>query len=305
MGRLLHSAAGKVADAKSMAEFCSALVKCRDMLDSRFANRESFMECLKSRLSEKAGCLDGNSALRALPERFNSVVRLYKDAAACLMYFAFKVGYCASVPELSGQLDDLISLLRYRTTEPKTDVLDEAEISLLLELLQDKFNFLDAVTYEKRIEIYLINRSHLCFDSWLMTFKNTYTGKWVNKWMVMSFSPCLDTPLCGKYFVFLHEMGHILYNEITDGGAAVPELFRELPASVPGMPALADEDKLPELFSDLFAAAAMNGSRYAAHNPYSAIFPEELIRLFEEYFTILVSRVGSGYYNIWEKRVLH
>lgn len=98
------------------------------------------------------------------------------------MYSAFKIGYCTSVLELSSQLDDLISLLLYRTTEPRIYILNEAEISLLLELLQNKFNFLDAVTYEKRLEIYLLNRSHLCFDSWLMTSnKNSYTGKWINK----------------------------------------------------------------------------------------------------------------------------
>ena len=304
MGRLLYSAASKVADAKNMADFCLALLKSRDILSSRFMNRDLFMECLKSRLSEKAGRMDGNSVLRALPDRFNGVVHLYKDVDACLIYLAFKIGYCTSALELSGQLDELISLLMFKTTKPKTNILDESEISFLLELLQNKFDFLDAITYEKRLEIYLINRSHLYYDSWLMTCKNTYTDKWINKWMVMSFSPCHDTPLCDKYFVFLHEMGHILYHEITDGGAAVPELFRELAEGISGNSISYNEGMMSELFSNLFAAASLNGSRYAANNPYTAIYPG-LMGIFEEYFIMLVSRIGSRYYSIGEKSVMH
>lgn len=121
----------------------------------------------------------------------------------------------------------------------------------------------------------------------------------------MSFSPYLDTPLCSKHFVFLHEMGHILYNEITDGGASIPELFRKFATAIIEMPILADEDKLPELFADLSAAAVMFDSRYDEYNSYAIIFPKELTWLFEEYFMMLVSKAGSRYFGIGEKRVSH
>jgi hypothetical protein len=305
MNSFFYHSAKKAADASSMEDFCTALVKCRGMLDSRFINRTRYMEYLKNSLSEKSVFYDGKAANTACQDGLPGTVRVYRDAIACLVYAAFKIGYCTSVEELVGQLDDIISFLLYKTIKSKTDLLDTFEITLLLELLQKKFSFIDAVTYEKRLEIYLINRSHLCFDSYLLTFHNTYTGKWINKWMVMSFSPCLDTPLCGKYFVFLHEMGHILYNEITDSGKSVPELFMEL-TMVTGMHDSAQGDMLSEFFADLFAVTCMHNTPYASYNPYSGVFPKELDYLLEEYFRMLVSRIGTGYYGPGgEKKILH
>ena len=110
----------------------------------------------------------------------------------------------------------------------------------------------------------------------------------------MSFAPLSDTTLCGKQFVFLHEMGHILYDEINRGDGSMPLMFKELLTAMSGMSMVPTGLMLHEVFADLFAAASMNNSRYAGLNPYAAILPEELMRLLQEYFRLIISRVGSS-----------
>jgi len=291
MNRYFYKVIGDVVSAASAKQMCEALDKCRDILRSRFANREGFMEQLQSSVKKQAAYYKyGAPAVKVLEQPAPNVF-IYEDRMSYLVYSSFIINSCRGIRELDEQIAGIIDFFGNRITEPRTDMLSTCEINELLDIVQEKYGLIDTVTDGKELEIYAMNRSHVCYDSLLLTFKNTRTGTLLNKWMVFSLSPCFDIPACNKYFVFLHEIGHILYNEITCGGNTVPEMFREIAESL-GLPFADDDNRLSELFADIFSASSLNKTRYCAYNPFNTALNGKMLELFELYFRMLTYRMN-------------
>lgn len=294
-----------VTGAPSSKKLCTALKRCNDFLRYRPEYNIDFLEKFKSAMKRKADYYRLGLPVFSVSGKSLSNVRIYDDNIAYLTYAAFKIGLCTCVEELEGQICDIVDFFEKKLTKPRTDLLTTSEVIDMLDIVQNKYGLVSAVTYGRDLEIYLINKSHTCYDSFLLTFKNTYTGKWLNKWMLFSLSPCRDIFECNKYYVFLHELGHILYNAATDGGGRLPEMFREI-AFFLGMQRIGDKDRPEELFADIFSVCAIHDSKYSDYNPFKGLLSEELIEMLELYFKMLSNRIDrEGCGMIDGQSILH
>lgn len=290
----------KVMEANSLDSLCDALLSCMDVLESRFTNRISFIERLQRALKEHAAFLKYAAPAVKILERPAPYVTILRDLDACLTYTAFKINACCNVIDLKDQLSELTDFFGCRISRPGTGVLSPSEANDILDMVQRKFRFADAVLQDKELDIYLINQSHLCYDSFLMTFKNLQTGRLADRWMIFSLSPCIPLPLCDPSYVFFHELGHVLYNTITERTGRTPHMFKELALAAglspaPGESALQlDENRLQEIFADLFSAAAMQGTKYWERNPYRIVLCDALLELLEVYFSATTSAFRWG-----------
>lgn len=293
MNNYFNKVTNKVVNATSARKLCSALRECQDILGSRFVNKAAFMEQLQSAMREQAAYYKSNIPAIEIMEQPVSNVFIYEDKVSYLIYSSFKINSCTKIEELRVEMSDLVDFFENKMSKPKTDVLNPFEITDMLNIVQSKYDLIGTVTYDKELEIYVLNKSHICYDSLMITFKNTYTGTMLNKWVVFSLSPCVDILACNKYFVFLHEIGHILYNSITKGSNKVPESFKQLAVSI-GLPFFNNEDRLSELFADIFSACTINNSRYAYYNPFKAVLPDKVLQVFELYFKMLAYQANAA-----------
>lgn len=305
MGNFIYKAIDKAVNAESPDKFCEALEQCRNALSSVFVNKTAFMERLKEALEVKTGYLKYCENETGVFKRLMPDVYIYEDMGPYLAYSSFKISLCSNIMELKEQIDEIVDFFENKISEPKTDRLTLDEITDILDLVQRKYGLISTVTYDRELEIYLFNKSHICYDSFLLTYKNIHTGALLNKWMLFSFAPCMNFFVCNKYFVFLHELGHILYNAYKNTAEKTPMLFDEM-TMVLGLPFLDDENRRSELFADLFSVSAMNNTRYLEYNPYKNVLSSKVRELLELYFSMLVSRVDvNNYIYREEKQILH
>lgn len=294
-----------VVNAASAEELCSSLTKCQDLLKSRFINKDTFMERLQRSLGERSQyyrqCVPAIEICgRPVPNVF-----VYEDRVSYVVYASFKINSCTCVEELSREISDVVDFFGNKMSGPKTGLLSIHEIVDMLNIAHEKYKLFDVPAKDKELEIFALKKSHVCYDSLTITFKNKKTGLLVNKWMVFSLSPCLDILPCNKYFVFMHEIGHVLYNTLTNGSCRAPAFFREL-AMIMGLPVFADENKLPEFFADVFSAATLNNTRYSVYSPFKEVLTKEILELLDLYFKMLTSQAGIGDLGFGEeKAVLH
>lgn len=236
-------------------------------------------------------------------------VYLYSDMAAYFVFLSYNISLCPDESELENHITYIADFLGKCMSRPRGGMLEPSEVESLLNIVQYKFGFINAVTFSRDLDIYLINRSHMYYDSFLLTYKRLlsrpgYSGTSVyrDKWMLFCLSPCLDILACNKYYVFLHEIGHILYNALTRDGEEEPELFGEI-AFLLGFPIFGAghtdnashpfeiNDKQDELFADLFAAASLYKTCYWHFNPFKDVLSEALCDLLESYFSMLAMRM--------------
>jgi hypothetical protein len=285
-----YKAIKHVTGAASSKKLCHALKKCLDIIKSDYSDKTIFLEELKCALKQKAAiCRLGIPAVAVAGECMPNV-SIYDDSSAYLTYTAFKIGLCSSIKELDEQISGILDFFENDLSSPKSDGLRISEVMDMLGIVQKKYRLISAVTYGKDLEVYLMNKSHTCYDSFLLTFKNTYTGTWLNKWMVFALAPCHKITECNKYIVFLHELGHILYNAATSGGNRMPEMFGEI-AFLLGMPQIENKIKPEELFADIFSGCAIHNTKYSDYNPFKKVLSEKYIELLEIYFKMLANRV--------------
>ena len=305
MGNDKYSAIDRVVRAASSGELCQGLKECLAVLNSWSLKKGLFAEQLKKAIGEQARRYKyGAPAVRVLGQPVPNLY-IYQDLEASFVYSAFKINACTTVEEVMDQIDDIVDLFENRMSRPRTGRLNAFEAVELLEAAQEKYNFLNSITGSKELEIYLLNKSHFCYNSFLLTYRNTRTGKQTGKRMLFSLSPVSELLVCNKYFVFLHELGHVLYNDIEDRGARGPFLFYEL-AKLMGFSSLMDEDGIQELFADVFSAATLHGTRYSEFNPYKGLLTGEIMGLLALYFKMLADRIDPGNLGWGEgKAVLH
>lgn len=293
---------GSVVRATSAGNMCEALEDCRDILDSRFANKTAFMEKLQKETKKQEKVYRyGIPSVKIMEKSFSNIF-IYEDPIAYFMYSSFKINACTSYMELKAEISDIISLFENQLSNPRTGNLGIDEMMKLLEIVEHKYCLVDIATLDKKLEIYALNKSHRIYDSFLMTFKNMRTGKVLNRWALFSLSPCMDLFLCNKYHVFLHEIGHVVYNEMIDRIKKIPDFFKEL-AAIAGLLASDDEDRLQELFADLFSAASLHNTFYSAFNPFRQVLPAEVFDMFEAYFKVLAIHMNPKI-SILEKQAL-
>lgn len=297
MNNYINNISNNVVNATSARRLCNALRECQNVLESRFVNKAAFMEQLQRAMREQATFYKNNIPAIKIMERTLSNVFIYEDKLSYLIYSSFKINSCTKIEELRGEISNIIDFFENYMTSPKTEVLSQSEIIDMLNIVHSKYNLFDAETFDKELEIYVLNKSHICYDSLIITFKNTYTGTMLNKYIVFSLSPCVDILACNKYFVFLHEIGHIFYNSITKGSNRVPESFKQL-AVLLGLPFLDNENRLSELFADIFSACTINNSKYSYYNPFKTVLSDEILEVFELYFNMLAYQVNTEIYNL-------
>ena len=285
-----------VTGASTIDGLCTALKSCLAILNSKHCAGSDFADALKTALRNKSSDCRRKSNAYAAAGRFGTNVHIYCEVSACLIFAGFRVCLCKDEQELREQVEFVIDFFGSSMTKPKTGVLTSGEAGELLGIVQDKYGLLSAVTCERELEIYLIDKSHIRYDSFLLTYKNSHTGIWLNKWLLFSLSPCMDILECNKYHVFLHEIGHVLYNAVTGGGDAVPDLFGEI-AFLLGLPLNEDINCPEELFADLFSASALKGTKYASFNPFGNIIDAGIYELLELYFRMLAHNTERDYYG--------
>lgn len=285
-----------VTGASTIDGLCSALKRCLSVLDSRHCAGSGFAEALKNALREKSLDCRRKSNAYIAAGRFGTNVHIYCEVSACLIFAGFKISLCKDDKELREQIEYIIDFFGCSMTKPKTGALTPGEAWELLGIVQDKYGLISAVTGQRELEIYLIERSHVSYDSFLLTYKNSHTGIWLNKWLLFSLSPCLDILDCNKYHVFMHELGHVLYNAVTGGGNGMPAFFGEI-AFLLGFP-LNDDIICPdELFADLFSASALKGTKYSPFNPFGSVMDPGIYELLELYFRMLAHNAERDQYG--------
>lgn len=288
--------------ASTVEALCIALERCRTYLNNGMGSGAGFENALKEVFKNKSEECRRRSKAYAPAGVYASNVHLYSDLSACLIFAGFRICRCRDGEELSEQLEFLADFFGNHMTRPLGGILTRSEAGALLALVQEKYGMLSAVTCDRELEIYLINRSHIHFDSFLITYKSVPTGKSVSasaglyKWLLFSLSPRFDLPECNKYHVFLHEMGHVLYNAVTSGTDTLPGLFEEI-AFILGLDLKEDIKHAEELFADLFSAATLNGSGFSAYNPFGKIIRRDIYALLELYFRMLADRAGRDRYG--------
>lgn len=178
--------------------------------------------------------------------------------------YAKQVGYLRTLLNYLGQLEPSpVPLLKKTTTEK-------------LNTLLGKFGFPSSyfTNYNNRpLRIYYIPYQHTAFNAAYYPFINSIT----------SYKPKEEgsTP----EYIFVHEIGHLLINNLTGNPEKVPESFVEF--SKKFRPEY--EGDLVEIFVDLFSIAVMMDTDFAAKNPFLTVFPVEEQKTIKEYFKNLIS----------------
>lgn len=293
-----------VTSASTIDGLCAALKNCLAILDSYRNSEADFAEDLKTALRNKSADCRKKSNAYSSAGWFSTNVHIYCDLSACLIFAGFRICLCKDAKELREQVEFVVDFFNNCMSEPKSGILTSGEAGELLGIVQKKYRLLSAVTCDRELEVYLINKSHIRYDSFLLTYKNTYTGVWLNKWLLFSLSPCMDILECNKYHVFLHEMGHILYNAVTNGGDEIPAMFDKI-AFLLGLPLNIDINCPEELFADLFSAASLRGTKYSCFNPFDNIPDNGTYELLELYFRMLAQNAERDYYGTAGLNVIH
>lgn len=296
MNRHFAKAIEGVTKASTIDGMCKSLKGCLDILKSGNLAAADFSDALKTAIRNKSLDCRRKSNAYISAGRFSTNVHIFCEVSACLIFAGFRISLCKDEDGLREQLEFLIGFFSCSMTKPKTGVLTTGEAGELLGIVQDKYGLVSAVTCERELEIYLIDRSHIRYDSFLLTYKNSHTGIWLNKWLLFSLSPCMDILECNKYHVFMHELGHVLYNAVTEGRGVLPEYFGEITFLL-GLSLKNDLNCPEELFADLFSASALKGTRYSSFNPFGNIIEDGLYELLELYFRMLAQNAERDYYG--------
>lgn len=289
MNRTSVKALDALAKASTIDALCFALARCRTCLERGTGSGDGFEEALKAVFENKTEECRRRSKAYGPAGVYASNVHVYSDLAACLIFAGFRLCRCRDGKELSEQVGFLTDFFGSYMTPPLSGILTRNEAGALLALVEEKYRMLSAVTCDRELEVYLINRSHIRFDSFLMTYRSVKTGIGPYKWLLFSLAPRLALPECNKYHVFLHELGHVLYNAVVSGPDTVPELFEDI-AFILGVPLSGDITYAEELFADLFSATTLNGTGYSAHNPFAGVLRQEVYELLELYFRMLAGK---------------
>lgn len=285
-----------VISATSAEKLCVALSQCQGVLKTRFTNKTAFMERLQDMISQQVLKYKQEVPQVKVIDQLIHNIFIYEDKVSYLMYSSFKLNLCTDLEELNLQITDIIDFFGNMMAKSRTDILNFDEIINIFNIVQRKFRLLDVIIRDKEFEIYLLNRSHICYDSFLLTFKNKYTGLIYKRWMLFSLSPCIDHLACNKYFVFLHELGHCLFNTIIPQERRTLELFKDI-ARIAGLPVSNDVNSLSELFADIFAAVSLKDTGYSCYNPYKEVLPDSVMELFELYFKMVLCPNNMGLYD--------
>ena len=282
-----------VINATSSEMLCCALSQCQDVLKNRFTNKIAFMERLQDKVNRQILLYEQDiPTIHVLNQPIHNI-SIYEDKKSYLKYSSFKLNMCTDLGELNLQINDIIDFFYNKFTSSRTDILNIEEITGIFEIVQKKFNLLDIVMQDKEFEIYLMNRSHICFDSFLLSYKNKHTGSIHKKWMLFSLSPCFDNLACNKYFVFLHELGHCLYNTVIHEYRKELCYFENITV-IAGMSVFNDETRLSELFADIFAAVSLRDTCYSDYNPFKNVISESILELFELYFKMVLYKKNEA-----------
>jgi hypothetical protein len=276
-----------VINATSAEMLCGALRQCQGVLKTRFTNKTAFMERLQDKISRQVLLYKQDiPPVNVLAQPIHNIF-IYEDRVSYLTYSSFKLNSCTTLEELNSQITDIIDFFGNKMTKSRTDLLNIDEIIGIFNIVETKFNLLEVILKDKEFEIYLLDRSHICYDSFLLTFKNKFTGLIYKRWMLFSLSPCMDILACNKYFVFLHEIGHCLYNTIMQENRRALDYFKDI-AMIAGLPVFNDEGRFSELYADIFAAASLKDTDYSYYNPFKDVLSESVLELFELYFKMVL-----------------
>lgn len=296
MKRALNKIIKGISAASTIDGFCAYLRRCLSVLDANSPEAADFANSLKTLFQGMAADCRKNSVIYTAPDEIPVVARIYCDLSACMTFTGFRIHLCKDEREIRNQVEFLLDFFNNCMTKAQSSSLTSNEVCEMLGLVQQKYRLLSAVAYERELEIYLINRAHFCYDSFLLTYKNTHNGTWLDKWLLFSLSPRSEMLECNKYFVFVHETGHMLYNAVTGGGEVLPELFGEI-AFLLGLSLKEDVNCPEELFADLFSAVTLNGTAYSHFNPYGKSFSKEIYELLELYFRMLAGNAQRDLYG--------
>ena len=144
-------------------------------------------------------------------------------------------------------------------------MLTYTEVAGLLKIVERKFGLVSVAICRRKSDIHMTNR-------------------------------CMAIPDCNKYFKFLHEMGHILFDLSAGDGGGIPDLFDQV-AFLLGFSDIKDNIKKDELFADIFSAVSLNGAGYPEYKSFKFTFTDSLYDFLEDYFRMLVNSVNRNYYE--------
>jgi len=170
MNSYFYKAIDKVVSATSSKELCNALRQCQDVLASGFISRANFMEQLQWSISKQAAYYKYNASEVNILEKPWSNVFIHKDKIAYLVYSSFLINLCTDFEEMDEQISGIIDFFENKMSRPKSDILNTSEIIDMLNIVQEKYGLVDVITNGKDLEIFVVNKSHVCYDSFLLSF---------------------------------------------------------------------------------------------------------------------------------------
>jgi len=272
------------------------LEKYRHMQGYDPENQNLYMELLLSDFKKRKSSSGNNGIQLKISGVSSPNVKLYTDLDAFVSFTEFILDNFKASEKFGNHVDYIYDFFCKSMVDPGGGILTKVEVESLLTLVQDKFGLISAVTYTKDLDIYLINRSHICYDSFLLTHKKYKEGSWQNRLMLFSMSPCIDILECNRFFIFLHEIGHALYNCSLEKGANAPDFFKEVTVII-GLPGATERERQDELFADIFAAATLHDSAFSDFNPYKQVLSEDTFDFLELYIRMLACMVERENYR--------
>jgi hypothetical protein len=294
----------KVLSAHSAKTLCSALRQCSKALRPGRPDSAAFMQQLQRAVAERTAYYGDYSVWAGISGQPARNIHIYEGDEAYLAFSSSRLKPCSCAEELKCMADSIADFFEKETTRPQAPVLSSGEAVEMLNIIQEKYGFMEVIDDDMELDIYIINRSHICYDSLLLTLKDTAAGTLLNRLMVLSLAPTMDIMACNRYFVFLHEMGHVFYKSVTSGNGKVPFMFRELAVFL-GLPFMDDENKLEELFADVFSACAVNNTEYSRYNPFKQVLSGDVMNLLELYFKMLGCQADTRAYYPMAQTFLH
>jgi len=177
------------------------------------------------------------------------------------------------------QLKNIAMFINDKFTESKNVQISESSVSEIMEYLNLKFSFYDAVLKSNPIEIVMLNNTHVDFNNECFAYGTD--GEVDCKLFVYHLK---ENSSYSPEYVFLHELGHVVHIKLTGKAKSVPNSFFDCIASeFPDMTL----HTAPEIFADCFAMAVMHESPFSKYDPFDKIKQEHKV-LFKQYMKSLI-----------------
>lgn len=204
-----------------------------------------------------------------------------------MKYFITKQ-FCGmqKIDEVNKYIDELKFLLSNFTDKHNTERVSKNDIDNLFNLVYQKYPKLEEIFSSVEIEILLFNNTDKISNS--LTTPSLDNKHFTIYCLYMKDEPDRKRVEDFHYYVFLHELGHILCWLVTNKNQVPSSFIEETKESYAGL--TIDNPDALEVFADSFAMLVMHESNYAYANPFEH-FHENHYVVLKKYFDKLINEI--------------